>query len=90
MATTDNILKLTQDSAIIASHINCRKVQDAYSLRCVPQVHDASKEALQQAARTLSIEINAVTDNPIIMPNTGEVFLAVTSMVSQLPLSWIV
>ncbi|MBB5336474.1 histidine ammonia-lyase [Pectinatus brassicae] len=72
LATTDNILKLTQDSAIIASHINCRKVQDAYSLRCVPQVHGASKEALQQAARTLTIEINAVTDNPIIMPDTGE------------------
>ena len=72
LATTDNILKLTQDSAIIASHINCSKVQDAYSLRCVPQVHGASKEALQQAARTLTIEINAVTDNPIIMPDTGE------------------
>jgi len=72
MATTENVLALTQDSAIIASHKNCSKVQDAYSLRCVPQVHGASKEALAQATRTLSIEINAVTDNPIIMPDTGE------------------
>ncbi|MCI7540955.1 MAG: histidine ammonia-lyase [Veillonellaceae bacterium] len=72
MATTENVLALTEDSAIIASHKNCSKVQDAYSLRCVPQVHGASKEALAQATRTLSIEINAVTDNPIIMPDTGE------------------
>ena len=39
LATTDNVLALTSDSAIIASHIHCKKVQDAYSLRCVPQVH---------------------------------------------------
>ena len=72
LATTDNVLALTSDSAIIASHLHCKKVQDAYSLRCVPQVHGASKEALLQAARTLTTEINAVTDNPIIMPETGE------------------
>ncbi|MBQ1915040.1 MAG: aromatic amino acid lyase, partial [Selenomonadaceae bacterium] len=72
LATTENILKLTEDSAIIASHKHCHKVQDAYSLRCVPQVHGASKEALAQATRTLNIEINAVTDNPLIMPDTGE------------------
>ena len=72
MATTENLLALTEDSEIIASHKNCSKVQDAYSLRCVPQVHGASKEALAQVARTLSIEINAVTDTPIIMPDTGE------------------
>ncbi|MCR5757470.1 MAG: histidine ammonia-lyase [Selenomonas sp.] len=72
IATTENMRKLTEDSAIIASHIHCQKVQDAYSLRCVPQVHGASKEALAQATRTLNIEINAVTDNPLIMPDTGE------------------
>ena len=72
LATTDNLLALTEGSSIIASHIHCSKVQDAYSLRCVPQVHGASKEALAQAARTLQIEINAVTDNPLIMPDTGE------------------
>lgn len=47
-------------------------MQDAYSLRCVPQVHGASKDALRHAARTLTIEINSVTDNPLIMPDTGE------------------
>lgn len=70
--TTDNILRLTANSAIIASHVNCSKVQDAYSLRCVPQVHGASKDALRRVAETLAIEINSVTDNPLIMPETGE------------------
>jgi histidine ammonia-lyase len=71
-ATTDNILRLTADSPIIASHVDCAKVQDAYSLRCVPQVHGASKDALRRVEETLAVEINAVTDNPLIMPDTGE------------------
>ncbi|EGO64493.1 histidine ammonia-lyase [Acetonema longum] len=72
MATTENMLRLTEGSAIIASHINCQKIQDAYSLRCVPQVHGASKDALRRVGETLAIEINAATDNPLIMPETGE------------------
>lgn len=72
VATTDNMLRLTADSPIIQSHVNCSKVQDAYSLRCVPQVHGASKDALRRAEETLTIEINAATDNPLIMPDTGE------------------
>ncbi|MDR3563614.1 MAG: histidine ammonia-lyase [Negativicutes bacterium] len=71
-ATTDNVLRLTADSPIMASHIHCAKVQDAYSLRCVPQVHGASKDALRRVEETLAVEINAVTDNPLIMPDTGE------------------
>lgn len=72
IATTDNMLRLTADSPIIESHVNCSKVQDAYSLRCVPQVHGASKDALRRMEETLTIEINAATDNPLIMPDTGE------------------
>lgn len=72
IATTDNMLRLTAQSPIIESHVNCSKVQDAYSLRCVPQVHGASKDALRRVEETLSIEINAATDNPLIMPDTGE------------------
>lgn len=72
VATTDNMLRLTAHSPIIESHVNCSKVQDAYSLRCVPQVHGASKDALQRVTETLLIEINAATDNPLIMPDTGE------------------
>lgn len=72
VATTDNLLRLTEGSGIIASHVNCTKVQDAYSLRCAPQVHGASKDALRRVEETLLIEINAATDNPLIMPDTGE------------------
>ena len=72
VATTANVLRLTDDSRIIASHSNCPKVQDAYSLRCVPQVHGASKDALRRVEETLLVEINAATDNPLIMPDTGE------------------
>ena len=72
LATSENMARLTEGSAIIASHKNCSKVQDAYSLRCVPQVHGASKDALRRAEETLTIEINAATDNPLIMPDTGE------------------
>ena len=72
VATTNNLLRLTAESQIIDSHVHCTKVQDAYSLRCVPQVHGASKDALRRVEETLLIEINAATDNPLIMPETGE------------------
>jgi histidine ammonia-lyase len=73
LATCGNILRLTADSEIMASHANCDKVQDAYSLRCIPQVHGASKDALMRTKETLTIEMNAATDNPLIFPDTGEV-----------------
>ena len=71
--TSKNILALTEDSAIIQSHDHCDKLQDAYSLRCVSQVHGASKDALRRVIETIDIEMNAVTDNPIVMADTGEV-----------------
>ena len=72
-ATAKNILSLTQNSGIIEHHANCEKVQDAYSLRCVSQVHGASKDALLRVLETVNIEMNAVTDNPIVMADTGEI-----------------
>ncbi|GAA5512832.1 histidine ammonia-lyase [Deinococcus carri] len=60
-------------SAIAPAHANCGKVQDAYSLRAVPQVHGASLDALMQAERVLEVEFASVTDNPLIFPETGEV-----------------
>jgi len=71
--TAKNILALTQGSAIMEHHANCDKVQDAYSLRCVSQVHGASKDALRRVLETINIEMNAVTDNPIVMADTGEI-----------------
>ena len=64
---------LLGESEIAASHSNCGRVQDPYSFRCQPQVMGAALDLLQNAARTLTIEAAAVTDNPIVFPdeNTG-------------------
>lgn len=57
---------LLKDSEIVVSHKNCDKVQDPYSLRCVPQVHGTSRNAWLHLKETVEVEINSVTDNPII------------------------
>ncbi|MFC6618878.1 histidine ammonia-lyase [Deinococcus radiophilus] len=63
-----------RDSEIAPSHLTGDgRVQDAYSLRAVPQVHGASLDALEHAERALQTEFNSVTDNPLIFPDTGEV-----------------
>jgi len=58
---------LLQDSDIMQSHIDCGRVQDPYSLRCMPQVHGASRNAWLHLKELTEIELNAVTDNPIIL-----------------------
>lgn len=57
---------LLKDSAIMESHIDCGRVQDPYSLRCMPQVHGASRNAWLHLKELTEIELNSVTDNPII------------------------
>lgn len=57
---------LLDNSEIMSSHVNCERVQDPYSLRCMPQVHGASRTAWQHLKDLTTIELNAVTDNPII------------------------
>ena len=57
---------LLKDSAIMQSHVDCGRVQDPYSLRCMPQVHGASRNAWLHLKELTEIELNAVTDNPII------------------------
>lgn len=64
---------LLEDSAINESHVSCDKVQDPYSLRCQPQVMGACLDQIRHAANVLLIEANAVSDNPLIFPETGEV-----------------
>ena len=61
------IHNLLAGSPILASHKDCARVQDPYSLRCIPQIHGASRNAWLHLKETLEIEINAVTDNPIII-----------------------
>jgi histidine ammonia-lyase len=62
-----NVLRLLEGSAINESHRWCAQVQDAYSLRCAPQVHGACRDLLDYAAATVSVELNAATDNPLVL-----------------------
>ena len=71
--TSANITKLLQGSEILKSHENCSKVQDAYSLRCVPQVHGAIRDVLEYVEKTLTTELNSVTDNPLVFPDEEEI-----------------
>ncbi|MEE8545375.1 MAG: histidine ammonia-lyase [Alphaproteobacteria bacterium] len=64
---------LLEGSAIRASHLDCDRVQDPYSIRCQPQVMGACLEALRATAATLEREANAVSDNPLVFAATGEV-----------------
>jgi histidine ammonia-lyase len=62
-----NVLRLLDGSAINEAHRWCDKVQDAYSLRCAPQVHGASRDLLDYIEGTVAVEINAATDNPLVL-----------------------
>lgn len=75
-ASAANVLRISADSPIHASHADCDKVQDAYSLRCVPQVHGASRDALSHVADVITREINAVTDNPLVFAEDDHVVSA--------------
>ena len=65
--------KLLTDSEIANSHLECDKVQDPYSLRCQPQVMGACLDQLKNAARIIEIEANAVSDNPLIFTEEGDI-----------------
>jgi histidine ammonia-lyase len=71
-ASARNLRRLLDGSAIRESHRDCGRVQDAYSLRCIPQVHGAVRDALDHVTRVVTIEINAATDNPMVFADTGE------------------
>ncbi|WP_332899340.1 histidine ammonia-lyase [Haladaptatus sp. CMSO5] len=67
-ASARNVKRLTAESEIVESHRNCDRVQDAYSIRCLPQVHGAVREAVRHLRETVGIELNSATDNPLIFP----------------------
>jgi histidine ammonia-lyase len=71
--SAQNLRKLLAESWILASHVDCGKVQDPYSLRCVPQVHGASRTALSHVKDVLRIEFNSANDNPLIFPDEGDI-----------------
>lgn len=68
MATAKNLLSLVEGSTFVTKQGEIR-VQDAYSLRCIPQVHGASKDAIRYVQERVEIEMNSVTDNPIVLEN---------------------
>lgn len=73
VAVSNNLLNLIKGSEIIFSHPEDGKVQDPYSLRCIPQVHGACRQTLRHAEEVLNIELNSVTDNPLVFIETGDV-----------------
>lgn len=74
-AAADNMYRITQNSEIVTSHKDCHRIQDAYTLRCSPQVHGASKDAVHYAKKVLETEINASTNNPLIFPESRDFLL---------------
>jgi histidine ammonia-lyase len=74
LAVAAHLRQLLQDSEIRKSHLdNDPRVQDAYSLRCMPQVHGAIRTALSHAVQVVEIESGSATDNPLVFSETGEV-----------------
>ena len=71
-ASAWTIKRLCAGSEIVESHRNCDRVQDAYSLRCLPQVHGAVRDAIEHLREAVTVELNSATDNPLVFP-VGEV-----------------
>lgn len=71
--TAANILRLLRGSEIVESHRECGRLQDAYSLRCIPQVHGAVRDSLDHVVEVLEREINSATDNPLVFPESEEI-----------------
>src|SRR5215470_20384815 len=72
-ASARNLVALTRDSEIVLSHKDCGKVQDPYSLRCMPQVHGATRDALAFARGVIEREAMSATDNPLVFADDDEV-----------------
>jgi histidine ammonia-lyase len=68
----ERIIQIMSDSPILSAHSDCDKVQDAYSFRCIPQVHGAVYQRFKELQNTLQIEINSATDNPLIFPDLAD------------------
>ena len=73
IASARNLRGLLAGSAIRESHRGCGKVQDNYSLRCMPQVHGAARDAFAHAREVLEREMNSATDNPLVFAKSGDV-----------------
>lgn len=74
-AAAQNMLRITQESDIISSHKDCKRIQDAYTLRCSPQVHGASHDAIYYTKKVIEAEMNAATNNPLVFSDSGDFLL---------------
>ena len=68
MLVAHNLRLMLEGSDIRESHRDCGKVQDAYSLRCIPQVHGAVRDTLAHCREVFEIEMNSAVDNPLVFP----------------------
>jgi len=75
MAAAANMERITRNSEIISSHKDCSRIQDAYTLRCSPQVHGATKDAVAYCRRVIETEMNSSTSNPLMFADSGEFLL---------------
>jgi histidine ammonia-lyase len=71
----DNMHRITWNSEIVSSHKDCSRIQDAYTLRCSPQVHGASKDAINYTKTVVETEMNSSTNNPLIFPESQDFLL---------------
>jgi histidine ammonia-lyase len=74
-AAADNMERITRNSEIITSHKDCSRVQDAYTLRCSPQVHGATKDAIGYCRNVIETEMNSATNNPLIFSESNDFLL---------------
>jgi histidine ammonia-lyase len=72
-ASARNLRSLLQDSEVMLSHKDCGRIQDSYTLRCMPQVHGAVRDAVEFARATTLRELNAATDNPLVFAESGDI-----------------
>lgn len=72
-ACAANLRRILVNSELVETHVNCSKVQDPYSLRCMPQVHGSAREGLSFARRILEVEVNSATDNPLVFTETERI-----------------
>src|SRR5207253_10946945 len=73
LEVAERLTRFLRDSEIRQSHIDCSRVQDAYSLRCMPQVHGPVRECLEYVRNVAAVELNSATDNPLVFADSGDV-----------------
>ncbi len=85
LKTAANLRKMLEGSRLRESHLDCERVQDAYSLRCMPQVHGAVRDTLAHCREVMEIEVNSAVDNPLVFLKDGHAGADVRPAASNAP-----